>query len=57
VLLLYCGRELRGGDIPHRHSVGQLVVEAFKDCYSKLITDLSVSTAAVCFCQASDVYF
>jgi hypothetical protein len=43
-LLLYCGRELRDGDIPHRRSIGRLVVEAFKECYSKLIKELSVST-------------
>jgi hypothetical protein len=42
-LLLYCGRELRDEDIPHRDHIGRLIMKAFKRSWSELVAELAVS--------------
>jgi hypothetical protein len=41
-LLLYCGRELKEKDIPHRTRVSGLIIEAFKTSYNALIQEIEV---------------
>lgn len=46
-LLLFCGRELRDEDIPHRDRIGRLVMMAFKQSWNDLITELASSEGSV----------
>lgn len=41
-LLLYCGHQLREKDIPQRAAIGRHIVNAFKNCYQDLISELAV---------------